>query len=172
MQSQILISKKKTCTKERLLKTLSAISNLGITYEGEGGRTQGYVGGGYGDGDYEVGTGLRAPDMPFYYKPKTSRRAVLKHLEDTKLITIEKHEEDEWSGFKVTVQGLIILEAYNRCVECGETLGWYKVSSFNRTGERTGYKSTSRNMMCECQAKKYASVPEMGIEKIKSKESV
>lgn len=168
--NQELISKKKTCSKERLLRVLSAISYLRITYEGEGGKTQGYIGGGYGDGNYQIGTGLRAPDMPFYYKPKATRHAVLKHLEEAGLITIaNKEDNSEWRDFEVTVKGLIILEAYNKCEECNNVRKWYKVTSFTRTGQTSGFKSESRRMFCDCSAKKYSGVPDVNIEKIKQR---
>lgn len=170
MPEQVLVSQKKTCSQDRLLRVLSAIAYLGVNYEGEGGQTQGYIGGGYGDGDYFVGTGLRAPDMPLYYKPKTSRRAVLKHLEDNGLITVKEHEEDEWKGFEVTVKGLIALEAYNKCPECGQNLKWYKYTSFIRTSPISGFKTGSRKMVCECELEKYKGIDNIGFELIKPKE--
>ena len=145
----VLESKKKTCTKEILLKTLSAIADLGITFEGEGGRTA-Y----YGD-DYEVGTGLRAPDMPFYYKPRATRQAVLKHLEGKKLIIVKEHDQDGWEGIEITEFGKEVLNAFHMCDSCGSKLEWYHSTGYYQTGERSGFRRDARVLLCQCKKEEF-----------------
>lgn len=141
---QLLKSKRKTCSRERLLRTLSAIADIGITHEGEGGKTAFY-----GD-DYEVGTGLRAPDMPFYYKPRLSRQAVLKHLEDAGLITVKEHDHDEWTGIEITELGCEVLNTLNRCDDCKTYKHWYHTQSLVITGEKSGFTVHRRTQFCDC----------------------
>lgn len=145
----VLKSDKKTCTKERLLSVLSAIANLGITYEGQGGKTAYY---GY---DYEVGTGLRAPDMPLYYKPKLSRRAVLKHLEDKGMIKIGKKNEDEWEEISITEFGKNVLSEFHICDNCKTSYEWYNTMGFTQTSERSGYSHYARTLLCQCKKEEF-----------------
>ena len=146
---KVFDSEKKTCTKERLLRVLSAIGDLSISSEGEGGKTA-Y----YGD-DYEIGTGLRSPDMPFYYKPRTSRQAVLKHLEDYKLITVKEHNIEGWEGLEITNFGKQVLDEFNICDNCKTPFYWYQSKGFYQTGEKSGFRTDSRIMICECKKKKF-----------------
>jgi hypothetical protein len=146
---ETLQSKKKVCTQERLVKTLSAIGDLGITSEGQGGKTA------YYGCDYEVGTGLRAPDMPFYYKPRLSRQAVLKHLEDQGLITVSEHDIEGWEGLKITDMGITVLKSSLTCTKCGTKKEWYHTCGFVQTGEKSGISTHARQLYCACDIKAF-----------------
>lgn len=143
-------SDKKTITKERILKTLSAIGDLGIHYEGQGGRTA------YIYGDYEVGTGLRSPDMPLYNKPKRTRHAILLHLEEKGLIKpINKDDDDEWCDLQISESGIQALKKFNTCEECKSNHSWYHTHGFVQTGQYSGYHTDMRKMFCECSKKEF-----------------
>lgn len=148
--TQALKSEKKTCTKEKLLRTLSAIYTFSYS-EGEGGEA------GYGSGDGYPGTGLRHPDMPLYNMPKNQRHAILKHLEEVGAITIsDKSDDAQWNGVKITSFGMQILNEHDKCSECGERPEWYVTHGFTQTGERSGIHYQGRGRFCKCLKEKWA----------------
>lgn len=130
----LLESKKKTCTKDRLLRTLSAIFTFDIS-EGEGGQI------GYGYNEGYPGTGLRAPGLPLYQTPRSQRHAIIKHLLDNGLITGELDKDDKaYYRLKVTHLGKAVLEAC--CIdEYGYSMMWYRRHGYVQTGERSGFKT-------------------------------
>ena len=102
--SVLMESKKKTCTRSKLLQTLSAIFTFDIS-EGEGGQI------GYGTSEGYPGTGLRAPGLPLYNMPRSQRHAVIKHLIDNGLITGELDKDEmTYDKLKITDIGKAVLE--------------------------------------------------------------
>lgn len=142
-----LESKKATCKRFTLLKTLAAIKQFEFTSVGEGGES------GYGSGSGYPGTGLRAPDMPLYNMPASWRNSVIKHLITTGLISGEQDEEGEWQNFKLTENGLRVLES-ETCPECNSIFKWYTSHGFTQTGERSGYVTHGRIYICKHMADK------------------
>jgi len=142
-------SDKKTCTRERLLRTLSVIGDLGVVFEGEGGRM------GYGVEQGYVGTGLRHPNMPLHNMPASQRRSVLSHLEAKGLIIIAGKDGDVWTGLAVTDFGKKILDTYHRCSDCGTRKEWYETKGYHQTGATSGYATEGVVCLCLCEKNKY-----------------
>lgn len=140
---ELLVSDKKTCTKEKLLAVIEAIYTF-TGSEGEGGRMN------MGDGDYYAGTGLRHPSMPFHNMPKNQRRAVLLHLESKGLITITKEDIENW-GVQLTILGIQVRHEYNICEKCHTKKVWYRTGGYVQTGTHSGYSREGKIRLCDCE---------------------
>jgi hypothetical protein len=136
-------------TNKKIIPTLSAIGELGISFEGQGGKKA------YYDDDYEVGTGLRAPSMPLYNTPIKIRHRVLLELESQGCINIKNKEDAfEWTGLTITPQGIRRLRV-EVCDNCHTHKDWYHTVHYQQTGPHSGIKTEGLSHLCECAIKEF-----------------